>query len=209
LLFLVLLLSAAPEPAVIECVNAPQYDCKSGVYSGPPEQNLFAQDQEELATIYRDYWACHWQRLSRHADFGTSLGGAATTALEQARTGCQMQRLDADGRVDALLAKQVRYGDEKNRKRLREEYRGMGGNPLRVRISGKRRAQGEIDENARGSNCAHCGKQQCKKLKIFTPPSPISRSWRVSRGPSRGMECLKLRQFVPVSQVTPPRTWLN
>ena len=127
LAFLVLLLSAAPEPAVIECVNAPQYDCKSGVYSGPPEQNLFAQDQEELATIYRDYWACHWQRLSRHADFGTSLGGAATTALEQARTGCQMQRLDADGRMDALLAKQDRYGDEKNRERLREEYRGMGG----------------------------------------------------------------------------------
>jgi hypothetical protein len=127
LAFSVLLLGAAAEPSVFACVDTPQYDCKTGVYSGPPEQNLFAQDQEELATIYRDYWACHWQRLSRHADFGTSLGGAATTALEQARTGCQMQRLDADGRVDALLAKQARYGDEKNRERLREENRGMGG----------------------------------------------------------------------------------
>lgn len=123
----VLLLGAATEPSVFVCVDTLQYDCKTGVYSGPPEQNLFAQDREELATIYRDYWACHWQRLSSHADFGTSLGGAATTALEQSRTGCQMQRIDADGRVDALLAKQVRYGDEKNRERLREEYRGMGG----------------------------------------------------------------------------------
>ncbi|MEI4508571.1 hypothetical protein WBQ88_14575 [Sphingopyxis sp. CCNWLW253] len=127
LVFSVLLLSATAEPSVFECVDTPQYDCKTGVYSGPPEQNLFAQDREALTTIYRDYWTCHWQHLSRHADFGTSVGSAAIAALEQSQTACKMQGLAADRGMDALLAKQARYGDEKNRERLREENRGMGG----------------------------------------------------------------------------------
>ncbi len=121
-----LLLVAATSQAVeVPCPSG--YDCKTGVYSGPPQQELFPQDVEKLPEIYQTFWACHWRHLRQHQDFGSAIGVAAIAAFQQATSACQSDKQNGDDQLDLLLEKQPRYGDFKNRTQLRELARQQGG----------------------------------------------------------------------------------
>lgn len=126
MLFSLLLVAATNDAPVVQCVDTPEYDCKTGVYSGPPKQELFQQDVDKLQEMYQSYWACHWQRVSQHDDFGSADGAVAAAILQDATVACQTEKQKGDEQLDSLLAKQVRYGDFQNREQLREWSRSQG-----------------------------------------------------------------------------------
>jgi hypothetical protein len=126
ILFSILLAAAASNAPVIQCVDTPEYDCKTGIFSGPSAQELFPQDAAQLQEIYQSYWDCHWQRVSQHDDFGSANGAVAAAILQQATAVCQTEKQKGDQQLDSLLAKQIRYGDSLNRERLRERSRFQG-----------------------------------------------------------------------------------
>ena len=126
LLLSLLLVSATSEAPVFQCVDTPDYDCKTGIYTGLPEQQLFPQDTDKLSEIYAPYWACHWEYVRQHKDFGSTSGAAATVVLQLATKACQVEKQNGDDKFDSLLAKQPRYGDVKDRDQLRERSRQQG-----------------------------------------------------------------------------------
>ena len=124
---LVSVLLVAATSQAVEKPCPPGYDCESDVYSGPPQRELSPEDAEKLPEIYQTYWECHWRHLSKHQDFGSASGAAATAAFQQATSACQSDQQNGDDMLDLLLEKQPRYGDVKNRTQLRELARQQGG----------------------------------------------------------------------------------
>ncbi len=124
---LVSLLLVAATSQKIEKPCPPGYDCKTGVYIGPPRQELFPWDAEKASKIYQTYWACHWQHLSQHQDFGSADGTAIIAAFQQATAACQSDKQNGDDQIDKILEMNPEYGDVKNRTQLRELARQQGG----------------------------------------------------------------------------------
>lgn len=129
MMFVVLLLLAASADKAppIKCVSTPDYDCKTGVYSGPPVNEVSALDQETAVEIYRAYWTCYWTNVRNHPDFGSTLAEKVSGSFKAASLGCTQEREAADSGMEALLAANVRYGDQPNRVQLRDRFRQTGG----------------------------------------------------------------------------------
>ncbi len=122
-----LLAASAVEAPAIQCVSTPDYDCKTGVYSGPPETEVSALDREKALEIYNAYWTCYWTNVRNHADFGSTSAEKVSVSFQAASFGCAQKREAADSGMEALLAANVRYGDQQNRVQLRDRFRQTGG----------------------------------------------------------------------------------
>lgn len=141
-----LLVATAAEPPLLQCVDTPEFNCTTGVYTGPPETQLYQQHLALLPTYYAAYWNCTWQKLSQHADFGTADGPTAMAALLATKMECQSAKESADTAFDALIAQQARYGDQTNRDRLRDVARNDGTTLFLFSAAGRANQRAELTQ---------------------------------------------------------------
>lgn len=123
---LALLASVQASPPLIECVSSPDFNCNTGVYSGPPITKLYPNDLNSGSDAYMKYWTCHWSHVQADQDFGSSSAQKAISIFQAAISRCLKEKNAADLHFDQVLKKQPRYGDDRNRLKLRESFRREG-----------------------------------------------------------------------------------
>ena len=117
---------AQPLPAITCAEKNKDGECVFD-YAGKPLRRIHALHTDRAVELYRPYFVCYYKHLISDEHFGTDDGQQAIAAMHAAREDCAVEEALSENGLDSYLVSKELYGDEENRRLVRELFRREAG----------------------------------------------------------------------------------